>query len=281
MTVSWNEKLYNYGYLVTTDKDVAIPSALGQWKSLDIKEYRFLTHPLQNVFVHQTEDISILLIGHAYNPFTMESKEASILQNLYELYNEPENYQDYFDQLTGVFTYFIITNSSIGISTDCAGMMGAYYTKVGEHVYCSSHAQLIADLCGFEVDPYVSCLKKYRLFKLYGWYLPGNSSPYQEIKRVIPNVETIIGSEIHQRRFYPRKKYSINDDIAYTEQVEVISHVLNNSMRLILKKWEKPAISLTGGVDSKTTLACAKAVQKDYTYFSYISLPRVCCQDHM
>ena len=42
-------------------------------------------------------------------------------------------------------------------------------------------------------------------------------------------------------------------------------------MALIPKKWERPAISLTGGCDSKTTLACARGNYEKYTYFSYDS----------
>lgn len=42
-------------------------------------------------------------------------------------------------------------------------------------------------------------------------------------------------------------------------------------MKLIHKKWDNPAISLTGGCDSKTTLACTKGEYENYNYFSYIS----------
>lgn len=42
-------------------------------------------------------------------------------------------------------------------------------------------------------------------------------------------------------------------------------------MDLITKKWARPAISLSGGCDSRTTLACAKNVWDKYFYFSYDS----------
>ena len=43
------------------------------------------------------------------------------------------------------------------------------------------------------------------------------------------------------------------------------------SMRLIPQKWQRCAISLTGGCDSKTTLACANGCYGKYSYFSYTS----------
>ncbi len=42
-------------------------------------------------------------------------------------------------------------------------------------------------------------------------------------------------------------------------------------MDIIYKKWNVSAISMTGGVDSKTTLSCTKNSYDNYKYFSYIS----------
>ena len=47
--------------------------------------------------------------------------------------------------------------------------------------------------------------------------------------------------------------------------------ILESTLSLIPEKWEKPAITLTGGCDSKTTLACAREFRDRYRYFSYVS----------
>lgn len=44
-------------------------------------------------------------------------------------------------------------------------------------------------------------------------------------------------------------------------------------MTLVSQKWNKPAISLTGGCDSQTTLACANGHYDAFRYFSYVSSP--------
>ena len=46
---------------------------------------------------------------------------------------------------------------------------------------------------------------------------------------------------------------------------------MHANMALIAQKWKAPAISLTGGCDSKTTLACANGLYHRFKYFSYIS----------
>lgn len=43
-------------------------------------------------------------------------------------------------------------------------------------------------------------------------------------------------------------------------------------MRLISEKWDHPSISMTGGMDSKTTLACANGLYDQFRYYSYISM---------
>ena len=274
MNASWDEKIFNYGYLVTNAPEVKLPSWGSRWNEINVNGLSVCTHPLQKTTVHHSEEAIFLLIGHAYNPFTLEKDEQAVLRSLATRYNEREKFLDYLDQITGVFTCFVVTGSVISVFTDCSGMMGAYYAKEGQLVFCSSHAQLLAELCGFKTDPYVDKLKSYRFFKLYGRYLPGNLSPYGQVKRVIPNVELVISDEIQQKRFYPRKQYDVCHDEDYYRQVQSIAHILNNSLQLILEKWKNPAISLTGGMDSKTTLACAKPEQGEFSYFSYISLPR-------
>jgi hypothetical protein len=49
------------------------------------------------------------------------------------------------------------------------------------------------------------------------------------------------------------------------------ANIMYSNLELIAKKWSKPAISMTGGCDSKTTLACANGLYEKFDYFSYIS----------
>jgi hypothetical protein len=60
----------------------------------------------------------------------------------------------------------------------------------------------------------------------------------------------------------------------YIQVIEEAARILKNTMRLIPQKWKRPAISLTGGVDSNTTFAAANGVYEQYTAFSYVSMPR-------
>ena len=276
MKNNWESELYCRGYLLTNDINVCSKRVGIDWNkwtvsSLDL--FQLYVHEKETRFIYRSENRTYVLVGHAYNPFTMEHDETSILQSLASIFDDKIAYREYFDQLTGVFTYFVIENDSILATCDCAGMMGAYYGVIQEKIYFSSHAQMIADLTGLSEDPYVTSLKKPKSFKLYGLYLPYDLSPYLEVKRIIPNVEVRIDyNTITLNRFYPRQEYSIEPD--YQSVVRKTAALLHNNLVLISRKWPYPAISLTGGTDSKTTLACASDVQDQFQYFSYISLPR-------
>lgn len=273
---NWNKSLYTFGYLLTNDGERALQRlpALSTWNRCNIRDYALFVHPEQKFYCHQTQDRVYLLVGHAYDPFSMMTEEQGILERLAALEFGSDAYRDCFDQLTGVFFYAVIEDDAVTAACDCAGMLGANYAIVQARKCFSAYSQMIADIYDLEEDPYVAKMKKSSFFHWYGWYLPGDLTPYIEVKRIIPNTEVRLeaGATIH--RFYPRKPYTVASGEDYHAQVKQICEILNNNLRLIADKWSNPAISLTGGTDSKTTLACARGVQERFSYFSYISLPR-------
>lgn len=62
-----------------------------------------------------------------------------------------------------------------------------------------------------------------------------------------------------------------NQHLSVNEAAKKVSEILSDNMRLISKKWDNAAVSMTGGCDSKTTLSCAKDEYDSFSYFSYVS----------
>ncbi len=273
----WKNSVYTYGYLLTRDGQRAVQRLpeLSGWRKQQIRNYTLFVHPEQRSFCYDTPERTFLLVGHAYNPFSMTADEDQILEQFASLEYGSDAFRDSFDQLTGVFFFAAMEDGKVTATCDCAGMLGANYAIVNQTQCFSAYSQMIADIYDLKEDPYVTKMKKSKLFHWYGWYLPGDLTPYAEIKRIIPNTEVCLkDSEATIHRFYPRKPYTAACGEAYDAQVKRICAIMNNNLRLIADKWRNPAISLTGGTDSKTTLACAKGVQDRFSYFSYISLPR-------
>ena len=241
------------GFLVT-DAAVEQKGIIEGWDHFTEGGFHFYIHPKQQV--HRRG--KMVLIGHAYDPFLMQSSEEEILQGFS---------METLDRLTGVFTVFEVSDG-IKIYGDATCMQSVFYGVIDHRCYISSHANLIGRLLDLKWDPYIKELIGYRFFHLFGMQLPGDLSEYREIKRLVPNhfVELKNGEAFVRRFHWPHSFPMSNEEIA-----EKVSAVMHNNMCLIAKKWEKPAISLTGGCDSKTTLACANGLYDQFDYFSYIS----------
>ena len=130
------------------------------------------------------------------------------------------------------------------------------------------------DICELQLDPYVRELISYRYYPLFGKMLPGDMSAYQNIRHVIPNFQiTYADGEVKKQRFWPTEQISTELlQSEYKDKIRLSSEILHNSLQLVGEKWPgKAAISLTGGCDSKTTLACANGLYDNFNYFSYVS----------
>ena len=263
-------------FILSKDSNVELPEYVKAWKKVDIFNFTFYIHPRQTMFYKTESSDAYFLIGHAYNPFTNIIFEEEIL-NEWSIADKSskEESTDYINSLTGLFLMGKITDKQISVFLDCAGMTSGYYGVVNGNILISSHTVIFAELFGLNVSTYVKKLLKYKLYPLYGSFLPGDITPYDDVYRIVPNTEITINiNDLKTRinRFYPNKAITyITSEDEYKEQLKKIADVFKNTMRLISEKWSRPAISLTGGMDSKTTLASANGIYDKFLYFSYVT----------
>ncbi len=268
------DKLYAYGFLFSNlDIDDSVYPFFGKWKKEDVKGYKLLVASQQKYYICKNGEVYLVLIGHAYNPFTKECDEKEIIEELAKKYSENKSgFFDKINELTGVFTIIILTGKKIEIIGDATCMQTTYYGVVDGKVFVSTHAMLIGDLTGLEKTKYVERLRKYKFFHMFGNSLPGDLSPYEEIKRLVPNHLARINKDfsVETERVFSIKK----EDVTREEIVAICSQILKNSMWAISNKWQRPAISMTGGCDSKTTLSVTKEIYDKFSYFSYVSVEK-------
>ena len=257
------DKLCERGFfIINRDTNVILPDYIKSWDKTDILNFSFYLHPKQTLYFKLINNEAYFIIGHAYNPFTNTISENVILEEWSNSEKSTKGYSfDYINSITGIFILGKISENKISVVLDCSGMMGGYYGIVGDDVLISSHTVVFAELFGLEPTSYVKKLLSYKFYSLYGSYLPGDITPYENVYRITPNTEVIIDistSNIVINRFYPdRNIEKITNEDDYKKQIEKIAEIFQKSMFLIAQKWSSPAISLTGGMDSKTTLAAA------------------------
>lgn len=278
----YKEKLYCRGFLVTdTDLDLEDYPFYGNWQIKTVQLagncINIYTHKLIESYIYESDKMICFLIGHAYNPFTMQYQEMEILADLSRSWNlGKEVFWKKESELTGVFCLGILTADGLQFSTDCTGMQLIYYTQYKKHLYLTSHSKLVADLCGFQQDDYIVRLVNSKFYHYFGTWLPGDKSPFRELKRVQPNFATTFSFSNCQfsiERYYPLERIVEITDDKYDEYIGKIADILAKTMKLIALKWpnRRAAISVTGGRDSTTTLASAKDAYDQFGYFSYIS----------
>lgn len=270
--------LFEKGFLITNAEigDIASYPFYNNWAKSEIGGYHFWLNRSAGLFTYDFSGKTIFLIGHAYNPYTMDHEESVILEKMACAY-ETEGYFEQIDELTGIFILGVVDKDKIEFLLDASGQQYGCYGTVNGNLYISSHMRLIGDICGLETSDYVERLIKYRWYRfMMGNYLPGDLTCYDEIKRIAPNTYvTFDKGSFHISRFYPNKAIRMcQTEEEYQSVIEEAARIMKNTMALIPMKWEKPAISLTGGVDSNTTFAAANGNYEKYETFSYVSMYR-------
>ena len=260
--------LYRFGFIATTSVlDPENYPFYGAWNIVKIGNLQILVSPSQNCYSYDAgENGWYVLIGHCMDPIEETFDENEILSSLGAF--GTDCFWESFNRLTGIFTFIRFRDGRIDAVGDPCGIQTVYYCNHDGFIYVASHENLLGDLLDLKRDPYIQKLIKYRFFHLFGGSLPGDISQFLALKRLVTNHYVSISSDcVGITRFYmPRLLHLSNDEIC-----ERASDILSSTMRLIAKKWNRPAISLTGGCDSKTTLSCTNGSYDAFSYYSFNS----------
>lgn len=275
----YREMLFRRGYLFT-DKRITNLSAYpfyNLWREYSVGKYFLYVQEKQTAYVKENGGIYVAIVGHAYNPFDMVYDENEICLQLIAAQEKGDNsYFDKISELTGLHVVFLIKNDNVYVCQDACGLTGCYFGKIEGNIYVAEHSQLIADLCNLPFNKMVEKLVKSKCYNIGNRHLPGNITPYDGIKRLGGNTYLDYGNDQFTiKRFYPlmaHPEYKAEEE--KEEIVNKIGQLIHNGAECCTKKWERRAISLTGGTDSKTTLSCANGLYDKFDYFSFISKPQ-------
>ena len=268
--------LFCRGYIVS---DKPIPSTqqypfYGLWQQKQLLRLFIYAHPDTSLAVCTDEEYAGALIGHAYDPITHEMCEPGILKKLLAAYRtEPEAFFEMLNSLTGVFVLLLESESKLFAVQDCGGQKMLYYGKVGKHLVLASAPQLAADIFHLDWDSDIHRLLQTKGYFRGSGYLPGNLSPYRELKRLGCNTALQYSKGVFQlERIYPllpRVEFKTEEEKAAA--IEEMYDIFSSNIALAMKKWPRVGLSLTGGMDSKTTFACATPFYGDFFCYSFES----------
>ena len=274
----YREMLFRRGYLFTDQKiaDMESYPFYGQWTENQVGNYWLYVHNAQTVYCYAQEHMQAVIVGHAYNPFDMQCSEDILCRDLIQANQKgKEAFFDKLSEFTGMHMIFLIEANQVTACQDACSLTGCYFGKIGEHMYISEHPQLVADILDLKMDSMVEKLIQTKCYNIGNRHLPGNLTPYSQLKRLGANTCLYYENEFEIRRFYPVRPHPEFVTAQQQENaVAEIGRLIHNGIQCCTEKWDKRAISLTGGTDSKTTLSCASGLYDKFSYFSFYSKPQ-------
>lgn len=264
----YRDLLFIGGWLLTED-DVDLESYpfYGNWKKSEIGKFNLYVQNEQTVATATENGKTSVIIGNAYNPFTKQGSEKVLCEELLKT----DSFFEKISEFSGIHVIFSFSEKFTACQDAC-GYMGCFFGQVGGKTYLSDSPQLIADVCDLKMSPTVKKLLGTKCFRMGNSYLPGDVTPYEEIKRLGPNTFLDFTDGFEVKRFFPTEPHSEATSAEDKQKVvEEVSEALHNALALCAEKWGNPAISLTGGTDSQTTLSCANGLYGKFQYYSFAS----------
>ncbi len=148
------------------------------------------------------------------------------------------------------------------VMTDATGMRTCFFTRSGE-LMAASHAPLLARLAAAGRARYT--FLRHPRFPRGIFHYPGRLTPWREVVFLTPNTAlSLDGGDV--RRVWPRAQLG---ERAVDEAAGIVTELTSGQMRFLVDTGRPVAVSLTGGLDSRTTLAASREVAGDLDFFTY------------
>jgi hypothetical protein len=260
--LNYEHLLYKRGYLFSQAKTKPpIPT----WTQKTIGDYFISFDPENQWAFAQKDDNWVALLGRTMDILHLTSDTDFISGTcLDRLILSEEKLLDYIDYLSGRFILIYHHGGTTKLMNDAFGTRSVFYS-LKQPITVASHCGIFRDHLKSLRSTKIGAIRqddRWHTGSNYGY--PGNLTPFQGIYILTPN--TLINIEARKiQRFYPRKKLPAGN---LSDVVEEVSTMMKRQMEL-LNRENNLVISLSSGIDSRTTLAAARDIAKEALFFTY------------
>src|SRR5699024_8077882 len=200
-------------------------------------------------------DAEIYLLGYCLDIRDGLLSTDEIVSNLIKT-TDTEKFYGEVDYLNGRFTLIYTNNESTFITTDATSMKPVFYNA--EHKLISSHEYVVKKLL---TDEFQVTLTKNPFYRKGFMDFTYNN----EVFKLNPSIELEINN-FTKERIFPRKDKGMNSiENCYKILVPFFSETIK-----WLKGQPHKIFSLTGGQDSRLTLAILKSLVNEIEFFTYL-----------
>src|SRR5699024_1371338 len=184
--------------------------------------------------------------------------QPGLLKNLLDFYfNDYEKFLETLDYISGRYVIIIGNRQDVMIFPDASNTRTTYFS-LDENII-SSHVYLIQDQFKHERNDYI--------FELPDLNNGLMNTPFENIKSMIPNHSFNFNTK-EIKRFFPREN---NKFINYSEDEKftLIERFWKEQLNFYFSKYENFIFSITGGGDSRFSLALLKEHLDKVQFFTY------------
>jgi len=226
----------------------------------------FTSHPLkENKNLYISDDYTffhkksgkkeIYLLGYCLDIRDGSIETEDIIDNLLKTTDKIEFYEE-IDYLNGRFTLIYTNDKNTFVTTDATSMKPVFYNS--EHRLISSHEYIIKKLL---TEAYQVPLNK-NLYYRKGFM---DFTYNKEVFKLNPSIELEI-NDFRRERIFPRQDKGIN---TVENGYEILTPYFAETIKW-LKNQRHKIFSLTGGQDSRLTLAILKSLINEMDFFTYL-----------
>lgn len=229
-----------------------------------------IKHSFTDALTLKSDDHSIKLVvlGHFYDPFERVAGEPVAKKLLADFQTSSTSFYERLDRLSGRFVIFIGKhNGALHIFPDACSTIPVAYHVRDDSLVVSSHPYLIQSFYDLNDDNLLRELTKAGFYKLGIRHFPADKTEVQGVKVLTPNlVLSYVDKSINIDRVFPRQP---RRELTVEEVVESVSSALKGSIQCLLSYRKDTRCALSGGVDSRISLAASEGCRDKISFFTF------------
>lgn len=235
------------------------------WKRVEINNsLKITSHPDLNVYQATDKGKSITLLGFILDPNNPQATDSDIINELIHRLSSCDNFVEHTYRFGGRWILIVNDGKAIRLCHDAIGLRQVFFTDTlhTKDLWCASQPGIIAEILQLQFDPdAVDFVNSFEFRKNQEFRFPCYSSPYKEIKHLLPNhyLDLLTGQT---QRYWPNKRLN---ELPFNESVETISVYLKNLIKSASNRFDL-ALGLTAGWDSRLVLAASKEISDKISY---------------
>lgn len=240
-----------------------------EWETVPVGRFAIYHDICLPVTTHRGGDLTMVLLGTVVDPVEATGEPGLIAAGLHDALLESETvFFDRLDDLSGRFVIIAAHGDSGFALQDATGLKTLFYDIGHEGVALSSHASLLAELLGYEPSAKSVQLISSSEYRSHARCFPGLYTPYPRVRMLTPNTLLDLSSR-QVRRFYPRRplqRADLDDSL-----VEAFSGLMRSQVEILARRYPL-SVSITGGFDSRVTLAATTGNLDRADFFTYVEV---------